>query len=208
MLGVKVNWKAVKGTPMAATLVAMQAEQEAGVAKYIRMAGHSRSGPCAVCSQYFGMVHDKSGRTVPLVKLHRHCVCRDVNHKLASDLGKVPITPMKRFEWIEQVPVGAQAAILGKAKSALLEHATDKIGTLKQMVGRTKLKKVDTLIAMLKQNNVKELKVMGLQYGIKASELQGVSKEELVARVLAAARKVKRRTYDKALLAFRGMGGV
>lgn len=87
--------------------------------RWIRLPGVSRTGPCEVCAQYFGMIHDKSGVEVPLIQLHDNCVCRDVPVALAEAVGGVQT--FERFKWLQDGPGRAmQTQILGRSRASML----------------------------------------------------------------------------------------
>lgn len=187
MLDVKVNWNVVADSKYEGVLRQLEAAQTAEKVWYQRLPGTSRSGPCPVCAQYFGVVHDGSGRTVPKIKLHRNCVCRDVIHLLVNELGETPIEPKKRFEWLETVPKAVQVAILGKVRSAVMRQAPDRIEALKAMVGRQTVKKQTAAVAVLAGvKTMKELRVLGLRYGLKPSDMKGLDKAGLIKLIMRA----------------------
>lgn len=97
-----VNWKRLKDKALIKNLERQEAALRKG-GPVIRLPGYSREGPCAVCAQWFGVVHDESGRIVPKKKLCRLCVCRDMNVNVMQVAGK-SVTPLKRYEWLAKTP--------------------------------------------------------------------------------------------------------
>ena len=97
---------------------------------YSRQPGTSRSGPCASCSQWFGVQHDGTGRIVPLRPLHPNCVCRDIPTQILDITPGESFPPMGRGDWIKDASRSAQNAVLGVAVAKMVRTGRLTIGEL------------------------------------------------------------------------------
>lgn len=96
---------------------------EPAVRYYRYTLGDSKSGVCAVCAQYAGMITDGTGEDgVPRPRLHPNCKCTLT--PVALDVfGYADLqSGAHRFEWLESLGDADLAEVIGRARVELLRE--------------------------------------------------------------------------------------
>ena len=91
--------------------------------RWMRAKGDTPTSPCAECAPYIGMIHDMSGREVPMPDmLHGGsgtCVCKDIPVEGYGAIAKGKSQAgMSKFEWLGGQGGETLKRILGTQRSA------------------------------------------------------------------------------------------
>lgn len=159
--------------------------------EWIRLPGTSAHGPCRICSPYFGMTHDKSGKTVPLIQLHPNGVCRDVPVELAGLVTGEKIKRFEKFKWLEEGPgKDQQLTILGKTRARMVKSGAIGVADLYKKP-KSPLSNFPTLTTtankILRQTSKAALLRSALELGVEGA--RQMTRAELVNAI--SAREIK-----------------
>lgn len=105
--------------------------------RYRFTAGTSKSGVCAICAQYVGMITDGSGTDgVPVPQLHNNCVCflSPVDFDILGT--NTQQGQSRRFDWLHELTWPELKDVVGDTRMKLVRQGTVAIEDLYDMEGR------------------------------------------------------------------------
>lgn len=102
--------------------------------------GSSRSGVCAICAQYAGVLTTGDGSDgVPTIPVHNNCVCTLTPVEFDIFGTDVRTETNSRYEWLESLTNSELREVLGEARQRLVSAGIVEIPDLYDEYGRLKL---------------------------------------------------------------------
>jgi len=157
--------------------------------RYRFTAGTSKSGTCAICAQYVGMITDGSGTDgVPVPQFHNTCVCFlspvefDV---LGTDADRAQTG---RFEWLEGLTNLELADVLGTARADLIRQGIVTVRELYNEAG--------TLVVLEKLMLRASTGYMSVEQAAVVSGISNAGIKDLAKRgMISGARRINRNEW-------------
>ncbi len=99
-----------------------------------RVPGNTPSSPCPQCAPFIGVLHDRSGKDIPVPPLHLHCACKDVPESVSRLIDNSPekraAVAKRKFDWLKSIPKRRLQDIIGPVRMRLVADGKLKLSDL------------------------------------------------------------------------------